>query len=153
MRAYPVNLSRELDEPTVTYVLDMGIPFEDLRRVAAQLSGMLLLAAAGSKYATPQHPVFGMAHASVERAMESIQSVTVTARAEHHHFHMLKSLRLIRSALVSCTSNGALAADLDLILSVLKDAWDHLRLAAAALPGFEVIAFDRACCAEHIRMA
>lgn len=153
MQAYPVNSSCELDEATITYVLDMGVPFESLRRAAALLSGMLLLAAAGSKYATPQHPILEMAHASLERAMESIQSVTVPARAAHHHFHMLKSARLIGNALASCKLNGALATDLDLVLSILREAWDDLRSAAAALPGFEIIAFDRACCAEHIRIS
>jgi hypothetical protein len=153
MRTYPVNPGSELDAPAVSYVLDMGPPFEDLRQVAAQLAGILLLAAAGSKLATPRHPLFEVANASYERAMDSIRSVTVPQRAKHHHHHLLESARLIGNAIASCRTNGALAVDLDLMLSSLREAWDQLRLAAAALPGFEIVAFDRACCVEHIRMA
>jgi len=153
MPTHPADLYGELDKTTVTYVLDMGRPFEDLRQVAAQLAGVLLLAAARSKFATPQHPVLGIASVSFERAMESIQSATVPARAQHHHVHMLKSARLIGDALASCKSTGALSAELDFLLSILREAWDELRSAAAALPGFEVVAFDRACCAEHVRLS
>lgn len=153
MRAHPVNPASELDATTVSYVLDMGPPFEDLRRVAAQLAGILLLATAGSKLATPRNPLFGAASASYERAMDSIRSVTVPQRAKHHHHHLMKSAGLIGNAMASCRTSGALAVDLDLVLSLLREAWDQLRLAAAALPGFEIVAFDRACCAEHARMA
>lgn len=153
MRTYPVNPGSELDATTVSYVLDMGPPFEDLRQVAAQLAGILLLAAAGSKLATSRHPLFGVANASYERAMDSIRSVTVPQRAKHHHHHLMKSAGLIGNAMASCRTNGALAVDLDLMLLSLREAWDQLRLATAALPGFEIVAFDRACCAEHVRMA
>jgi hypothetical protein len=151
MRIHPASLSSELDDTTVSYVQNVGPPFEDLRQVAAQLAGILLLAAAGSKFATPQHPVLGLADASYERAMDSIRSAAVPQRAAHHHFHLMKSGRLIGNALASCKSNGVLATDQDLILSSLREAWDQLRMAAGALPGFEIVAFDRACCAEHVR--
>jgi hypothetical protein len=153
MRTFPINPGSELDVTTVSYLLDMRSPFEDLRQVAAQLAGILLLAAAGSRLATLQHPMFGVASASYERAMDSIQSVTVPQRARHHHHHLMKSARLIGNALASCKSNIALTTDLDLILSSLREAWDQLKLAAAALPGFEIVAFDQACCAEHVRIA
>lgn len=153
MQTFQIKPGSELDVTTVSYVLDMRLPFEDLRQVAAQLAGILLLAAAGSKLATLKHPMFGVASTSYERAMDSIRSVTVPQRARHHHHHLMKSARLIGNALTFCRSSGALKADLDLILSSLREAWNQLKLAAAALPGFEIVAFDQACCAEHAQIA
>lgn len=153
MRTHPTNLRGELDDATVAYVLDMGRPFEDLRHVAAQLAGVLFLIAAGSKRATLQHTVLELAGASFERAMEGIKSVAVPARAAHHHSHLREAARLLGATLASCNRNGMLAADMDLIFSSLSEAWDQLSAAAAALPGFEIVAFGQACCAEHVRLA
>ena len=50
------NAQANIDNETVAYILVARKHFEDLRQVAAQLAGLLVLAAAGGKSATPDHP-------------------------------------------------------------------------------------------------
>ena len=70
-------------------------------------------------------------------AADGLKSVRVTARAMAHHKHLL-----------------AAAAKLDLALRVkgdtlrlLEGAYAELRSASKALPGFQMISFERGCCA------
>ncbi|ANW00140.1 hypothetical protein LMTR13_08040 [Bradyrhizobium icense] len=153
MRSDLVIPGAELDDVVVSYGLGMASPFEDLRQVATQLAGVLLLATAGSRAAAWGHPMLRLAEDMHQGAMERIRSATVPRGAAHHHYHLVKAGSLIGDALRSCKAARVLAADVDPALSSLRDGWEQLRLTAAALPGFEVIAFDRACCAEHVRMA
>lgn len=141
------------DDAVVAYGLEMAPPFEDLRQVAAQIAGMLLLVTAGSKAATRGHPMLRMADDMYQGAIERIRSATVPRGAAHHHHHLVKAMVLIGEALTSCRSARVMAGDVDPALSSLKGGWEQLKFTAAALPGFEIIAFDRACCAEHARMA
>ena len=52
-----VGSREKIDDETVAYILKAQKYFEDLRQVAAQLAGLLALAAAGGKSATPDHPM------------------------------------------------------------------------------------------------
>ena len=59
-------LSDGLDDRTIRYILETRPHFEDLRHAVGQVAGMLVLAAAGSKTVTQDHPLFatgiGRAH-------------------------------------------------------------------------------------------
>ena len=46
-----------IDDRTTAYVIATQPVFEDLRQVAAQLAGLLVLAASGSKESAPDHPM------------------------------------------------------------------------------------------------
>ncbi len=46
-----------VDDATATYIVENQKCFEDLKQVASQLAGLLVLAAAGSKEALPDHPM------------------------------------------------------------------------------------------------
>ena len=50
-----------IDEATATYILENQRCFEDLKQVASQLAGLLVLAASGSKEAVPDHPMLDAA--------------------------------------------------------------------------------------------
>ena len=140
----------EMAEAVAVYGLEMAPPFEDLRLVATQLAGVLLLVAAGSRAAAWGHPALHLAEDTYQLAMERIRVATVPRAAAHHHHHLVKAGGLIGDALSSCRSARLLASDIDPALSSLKEGWEQLRWTAAALPGFEIVAFDRACCAEHV---
>ena len=47
-----------LDERTIRYVLETRPHFEELRQAIGQVAGMLVLAAAGAKTVTQDHPLF-----------------------------------------------------------------------------------------------
>lgn len=153
MRPRLVTPGAELDDAVVTYGLEMAPLFEDLRQVAAQIAGMLLLMTAGSKAATRGHPMLRMVDDMYQGAIERIQSAAVPRGAAHHHHHLVKAAVLIGEALTSGRTVRAMAGDVDPALASLQGGWEQLRFTAAALPGFEIIAFGRACCAEHARMA
>src|ERR1700687_1577044 len=70
-----------LDDETVAYVLAARKHFEDLRQVAGQLGGLLVLAAAGAKSVTPHHPMLEAAERLYESASEDIRGMHATVRA------------------------------------------------------------------------
>jgi hypothetical protein len=61
----------ELDDATAAYVLETGKAFEDLRQVAAELAGLLVLEAAGARSELPQHPMLGAAEELFRGAAET----------------------------------------------------------------------------------
>ena len=127
----------EIDDRTVAYVLVAQTCFEDLKQVAAQLAGMLVLEAAGSKSATPDHPMRASAEQVYEEAADGLRSVRVTARARVHHQHLLAAAAKLNEALHRKGDE----------LALLESAYADLRAASRTLPGFQMISFDRGCCA------
>jgi hypothetical protein len=141
----------EIDDGTAAYVLENRKHFEDLRQVTAQLAGLLVLAAAGAKDAAPDHPLLETAEQLFRDAVDGMRSTKVTLRARRHHRCVLRAAVAIGYALAAARRQlgrqGA-EVDLDPILTPLRAGYDHLQRAADALPGFEMIAFDRGCCAR-----
>ena len=146
-------MSDALDDLTVAYVLTARPHFENLRHVAAQLAGLLVLAAAGAKTvamsAAPDHPMLTAAEALFQESKDGIRRTRTTDRARPHHQHLTEAAASIETALSVARDrfgrpNGRL--DLDPILIPLKAGYTHLQEAANALPGFEIIAFDQGCC-------
>ncbi len=142
-----------IDDETVAYTLLAQKYFEDLRQVAAQLAGLLVLAAAGGKTATPDHPMLDAAerlHASVA---ERIRGLRATPRASAHRDYLSRASAALECALSSAQTHlwrAGRSAELEPILNPLQAAFAQLRLVSAALPGFEMISFDQACCGTQI---
>lgn len=149
MQPAPAKPAPQLDDSTVAYIFDMGPPFEGLRQVAALLSGLLVLVAAGGRTAASRYPVLSMASDQYQVAMDRVRSAKVPAQALHHHHHLSAAGLLLGNALTLSQATQGRAMDVNAILASLERGWAQLRFASRALPGFEIVAFDRACCAEH----
>jgi hypothetical protein len=141
----------EIDDRTAAYVLEHRKHFEDLRQVTAQLAGLLVLAGAGANSAAPDHPLLKTAEELFQDAVDGIRRARVTVRARQHHQCLLRAAAAVRDALDAAhTHLGRRGGpvDIDPILTPLGAGYAHLQRAAEALPGFEMIAFDRGCCAR-----
>ncbi len=139
----------EIDDRTVAYILEAKKAFEDLRHVASQLAGLLVLAAAGGKDAAPDHPMFEAAQRLHESAADAIRQARPTQRASSHHQHLLQACEAIGFALSAAESNLAPPRDefkINRILIPLQAAYAQLRLASNELPGFDLISFAQGCC-------
>jgi hypothetical protein len=126
-----------MDDQTVAYVLATQACFEDLKQVAAQLAGLLVLEASGSKTVTPDHPMRASAEQVYKSAVDGLRSARVTARARVHHDHLLAAAAKLDEALHGSGDS----------LPLLQNAYDELRSASRTLPGFLMISFERGCCA------
>ena len=137
-----------LDDRTVSYVLATERAFDDLRQVASQLAGLLVLAASGAKSATPDHPMMEAARSLCDEAGDAVRHAHPTDRALPHHRHVLQAAAAIGLALAEAREhfgNGR-PSDIDSILTPLRVGYEHLRRASDLLPGFELIGFGQACC-------
>jgi hypothetical protein len=147
----PDELARSLDDATVAYVLATRQAFDGLRRAASQLAGLLALAASGAKSITQEHAMLEAARQARAEAIDAIASATVPARARHHHRHLSEAAQVIGIALQQAGASmhhyAAGRRDVDAALAPLRAGYRHLQWAAAALPGFELIDFQNACCA------
>jgi hypothetical protein len=142
-----------IDDETVAYILPAQKYFEDLRQVAAQLAGLLVLAAAGSKSAPPDHPMLEVAKQLHKSATAGIRGLRATERASAHRDYLSRAAAALECALSSAQthlSSAGRSAEIEPILHPLQAAYAQLQLAEAALPGFEIISFDQACCRPQI---
>jgi hypothetical protein len=131
-----------IDDSTAIYIVENQRCFEDFKQVAAQLAGLLVLAAAGSKEAVPDHPALLRARELYREADQSLRNARPTKRARKHHGHVAKAAAMIGAALQQ--TDGAF--DLDRILIPLRAGYSELERAADSLPGFEKVSYERACC-------
>lgn len=150
-RSVAAILEAELDDATTAYALAMRQPFEDLRQAAAQLAGVLVLAAAGSRHATPDHPMLTLARLALDQATDAIRATAAPRRMRHHHRHMLAAANWIGRALTASVAESAAGGtlDADATLPLLRRGWQELQWTTGALPGFEIVAFEQGCCALH----
>jgi len=145
-------VSDALDDLTVTYVLAARPHFENLRQVAAQLAGLLVLAATGAKSAAPDHPILHAAEALFEESVDGIRRTRASERALPHHQHLTQAAAAIDAALTAARDRLGRTDrhdDLDPILTPLRIGYTHLQHAANALPGFEMVAFEQGCCGSR----
>jgi hypothetical protein len=153
IKAIAATGRENIDDETVAYILLAQKYFEDLRQVAAQLAGLLVLAAAGSKSATPDHPMLEAAKQLHESATAGIRGLRATERASAHRDNLSRAAAALECALSSAQTHlwrAGRGAEVEPILHPLQAAYAQLRLAAAALPGFEMISFEQACCGPQI---
>ena len=147
------ELGETLDERTVRYVLETRPHFEELRQAVGQVAGMLVLAAAGANSVTQDHPLFATARDALTRATDGIRWMRASAGAAHHHRHLLGAAEALGFALKRAKEDmhlhGVERERIDPVLEPLQVAYRHLAWAAKALPGFEIVSFDQACCAPR----
>ena len=133
-------MTAELDDRTVAYIVVAQSCFEDLKQVAGQLAGLLVLSAAGSQSAGPDHPLLKSAEEVYRQAADALGGVHVSARASLHHDHLLRACTKLGAVLRSLHARGD-------ALPLLDSAFEDLRAASRTLPGFPMISFERGCCA------
>jgi hypothetical protein len=148
-----VDLSAALDAQTVAYVLAARPHFDGLKKAAGQLAGLLVLAATGARSITQEHAMLKAAADAHAEATDGLATAHAPARAAHHHLHLTEAARTIGAALaVAAEQMHGFAAgrrEVDAALRPLKLGYRHLQWAAGALPGFEIVSFQQACCAGH----
>jgi hypothetical protein len=137
---------RDIDDQTAAYILETHAHFEDLRQVAAQLAGFLVLHASGANAASPDHPVLQAAADLHRGAVVGVKSARPSARAAPHHRCLVEACADLDAALSLVRTGAAI----DGALAPLRRAFARLRDAAGSLPGFEMVSFQQACCAAHI---
>jgi hypothetical protein len=133
-----------VDDATAVYIHEVHSHFEDLKQVASQLAGLLVLSAAGAKSAGPDHPLLRSAGEVLRNGAEGVRSARVPERARSHHDRLASAATLLQRALTAARAG----LEVDPVLIPLRAAYSQLQQAAAALPGFEIISFDQACCAR-----
>ena len=151
--APPADLGENLDsldDATLRYVLDMRPAFDLLRDAASQLAALLVLAASGGRSAQ-DNPMFALARSRHAEAMEQIRSVRPPRRGCHHHRHLAASAKQLAASFSSAALHLHRGHDpiIEEALAHLRGALQHLHWAAAALPGFEIVAMGQSCCAAH----
>jgi hypothetical protein len=137
-----------LDDATLAYVTAMREPFDLVRQAAGQIAGVLVLAVAACRGAAG-HPMLDLANTGLQQANDAILGARAPPAGAHHHRHLGNAARGICAALEAARRN--LRADdpgTDAILGPLRAGYRELQWAAAALPGFEVVAFSQGCCAR-----
>ena len=141
-------MNETLDDRTTAYVLETRRPFEDLRQVASQLAGLLVLAASGARSAAPDHPMLDAARELFEHAADEIRCARPSRRAREHHGHLVMAVSAMDVALraASVYLRGNRHDRLDAMLVPLKAGYAQLQQAADRLPGFVLVAFDQCCC-------
>jgi hypothetical protein len=148
-----------LDDQTVAYVLATRPHFENLRDAAAQLAGLLVLAASGARSAEPGHPLLRSAATRLTESRDGIRSTPGTERARRHHWHLQQAAEALEAAAAAAQeqlgrpASGSLDDGLDAILAPLRGGYAHLEHAAHALPGFELVSFAHACCGSGMAAA
>jgi len=144
-------MSSALDDRTVAYVIASQPLFEDLRQVAAQLAGLLVLKATGSREASPDHPMLDTAERLFDEARGRLERTQPTERARPHYNRLRNAGEVLSVALAA--GRAVLAspdgADFDAAMHPLRAAYDELQHASRALPGFRMVAFEQGCCAGH----
>lgn len=147
--ACPVS---DLDERTVAYVLDAQRPFDDLRQAIAQVSGWLVLAALHTRDAGGDHPALARADTLVRESIDNVRAMRPTSRARPHHDGLVRAGRALGAAVRDARTSRTVTADEDIerVSAAVKTAYAHLARAAAALPGFEIVSFEHACCNPHV---
>jgi hypothetical protein len=131
-----------LDDRTAAYIVENQRCFEDLKQVAAQLAGLLVLAAAGSKESAPDHPMLGAARELFREADDALRRASPTERARSHHEHLAQAAAFLAIALKQADGGP----NVDGTLIPLRAGYAELERAADSLPGFEKVSYARACC-------
>lgn len=143
------------DSRTVAYAIAAQPVFDDLRQVAAQLAGMLVLFATGAKTAAPDHPMLTTASQVFAQASDALLRVQPPAidTARQHYDAVTRAVAALGAALSATQrelGKPTLTADLDAALGPLRLAYDCLQQAASMLPGFQMVSFEQACCGANL---
>lgn len=134
------------DESVVAYVVQARPIYDALRRAAAQLAGLLVLAATGGKNAQ-RHPMAQLARSGFEAAVGDLAALAPPPRATHHYRHLSLAAKSLARALEAAETglHRFPAADDDPQTRHLTNTISHLRWAGQTLPGFEIVDFSQGC--------
>src|SRR3954470_14374865 len=137
-------MTRDIDDRTTAYVIAAQPLFEDLRQVAAQLAGLLVLAATGAASATPDHPMLEASQRVFARAADALQRTAPSSheRTRSHHRQLRDASDALARALAAA---HGWPLHVDAVMIALREAYRHLQRAASDLPGFEMVSFEHAC--------
>lgn len=146
----PDILGASLDERTLAYVLAARVPFDLLRQCAGQLAGLLVLSASGAR-AGPDHSLLERARSVHQEADDALRRTAPPEPARHHHRHLLSASEQLRAALLAAARHRREGDDatIDAVLVPLRQGYRELQWSSAALPGFEIVAFEQGCCVSH----
>jgi hypothetical protein len=138
-----------LDDATLAYAAAMREAFDQLRQMAGQLAGVMVLAVA-AKHGAAGHPMLALAGTALRAAEDAIRSRTPPARGAPHRDHMTRAVERLGAALAAARLHlRADDAATDAVLVPLRAGFRELQWAAGALPGFVVVDFSQGCCARH----
>jgi hypothetical protein len=141
-----------IDDTTAQYMIEARPLFEDLRQTVAQLAGVLVLAATGAKAAA--EPALTAPAVLLEETVEGLRALRVPPRAHRHHHHLVAAAAAVTRALALArheSGHAPIESTVDAALACLREGYDELEQAGRTLPGFEMVAFERACCAAAVR--
>lgn len=141
----------EVDPGLYDYVVGAQGRFDGLRQCAAQMAGLLVLAAAGGR-TDPGHPMLELARNAHGAAADATYGARVPAGAEHHHRHMAAAAKTLSAALKAMPDALARRNEeaVDRAYGPLQAGFRELQNASRCLPGFEIVDFEQGCCAEHV---
>ena len=128
------------DDRTAAYIIEVHKYFEDLRQVASQLAGLMVLAAASGKSTVADHPLLEAARRLHQEATDGLLTTRATERARVHHHYLVEAAAALDCSLAQ--------PEVGLALGPLRAAYAHLERASQSLPGFEMVSFEHACCAR-----
>lgn len=141
----------EVDPRLFDYVVAAQGRFDGLRQCAAQMAGLLVLAAAGGR-TDPGHPMLELARNAHGAAADATYGARVPAGAEHHHRHMAAAAKMLAAALKAMPDalSRRNEAAVDRAFGPLDAGFRELQNASRCLPGFEIVDLEQGCCAEHV---
>jgi hypothetical protein len=140
----------QLDDHLIEYIAAAEPCFDNFKRVAAQLAGLLILSASGSRHAGPDHPMVAVASDLNATAVDALKRLSPRGkRARHHHVHLEKASEKLAGVVEIIGSGHWSTERMTVPTAMLKSAWVELDYASRALPGFELVDLSQACCAQH----
>ncbi len=139
------------DDATRRYIEAAQPAFEDLRDVASQLAGLMVLAASGASTATIDHPMVAVATERWRAARDETRALRPSPQAAHHHRHLVRAAERIGEVLAALREAGTFKSRIATPLPLLRGAWQEILHTANALPGFRTLDLEQACCAAHAK--
>jgi len=145
------RFASEVDPGLFDYVVAAQGRFEGLRQCAAQVAGLLVLAAAGGR-TDPGHPMLELARNAHGAAADATYGARIPVGAEHHHRHMAAAAKALAAALKAMPDALSRRNEeaVDKAFGPLQAGFRELQHASHCLPGFEIVDFEQGCCAEHV---
>ncbi len=149
------DVDRLADAP-LRYVLACQPIHERLREAATRLGGLSLMVMLRPDGSIDREAPLQAASLIVEEASGALAALPVPAAAAHHAHHMTEAataLGRVAALLAPAPHGSADEAARTAVSAGLRSATDHLRHAARALPGFEMVDLTQSCCATHAAAA
>ena len=125
-------MNTAVDDLTAAYIAQVSPAFEDMRQVAAQLAGWLVLHRVGGGEGTAEHLLLKVARELLRCSREEIETQAPTPAARPHH----EALRRAAAYLERAFPEGGR------VETNMKAACRQLNRAARLLPGFSPIEFS-----------